>query len=753
MNISKYLFWLFFALIYFVSPFLVIKYLNISREFIFGIMQIISELGVLLVILFYRESIKKRFCKKEINLLIICFVSAIAADFLYMNNLTDFNKENFIMATIQELFIEDFLFMVFMTTMLIFLYLRMKESFLKSKFSIIFAILAGSLYFFISIKFAIKSHFSPVIQNPDYLQFYSCITISVIESFKVALVAAMSARSNKINDFLFLQAILLLCFSELGISYTEIIVVDHLYGTSPFEAGWFIGILSFFILFLKAKGPPQFNKEDFTDNYSLRTIISISILIGLTLFYFLLGYLKIINVVEVENVLAIILICFLVWFFSNLVAMQFSKVLVNLNLQIIKPDYFLLTPSCPWELDTYREIPSEGIYETKKIIQNYNGLAKEANKMVQKFREQTKIVTLSKIAKQVSHDIKSPLSALSMMSKLYMQELPEEKRIIVRQQIERMQDIINNLLAKSKVNENNVIDKNTYRVELISSVIEEIISEKRINFSTQSGIVIESEIYTEHNYGLFAKINLSDFKRVISNIINNAVEALIDSKGKVFLKLNSSSKYKVEIEIEDNGRGIPSENLAKLGFEGVSFGKEKSNESGNGLGLYHARSILAKWGGTLSIISEVGTGTKVTITLPRSEEPKWFVSKIIFKKNQIIIILDDENGIHKIWENRFKSLLISEYGITLIHLYHPNGFRDWFRENPNEIRHAICLCDYEFRGFNESGLDLLEEYNMKNSILITSHYENEKVRKRCETLEICLIPKMLVGFVPFEVAD
>jgi signal transduction histidine kinase len=755
MRVLRKMSWLFYSMIYIVTPFLVIKYINTSREITFGVVQIISEIGVLLVLLYYRDSVKKIFSRREINLIIVCFVSAIGADFLYMNNLTELNKENIIMAFIQEIFIEDFLFMVFMTTMLIFLFKRMKEAFLNNKISIIFAILAGSIYLIISIKFALSSHFSPVIKNPDYMQFYSCMIISFIESIKVGLVSAMSARSNKLNDFLFLQAILLLCFSELGISYTELIVVEHLYGTSPFEAGWFLGIMVFFVLVVKEKGMPQFRKEDFTDNYSLRTIMSISILVGLTLFYYLLRYLKVISVSGVENVLAVILVCFLVWFFANLFSMLYSKILVNINLQVIKPNHFLLLNSSHTEnelLNIYRDIPSKGIYETQKIISNYNLLAHEANKMFQNFCKQTKSVAFSKIAKKVSHDIRSPLSALSILVKHHLQELPEEKRIMIRQQIDRMQDIANDLSAKSRYP---AIDDMTkiIRVELLTSILEEIISEKRLNFCTNNRLVIEDDIYDENSYGLFAKINLSEFKCIISNLINNALEALAKEEGKIVVKLRSPSKSIVYISIEDNGKGIPSEMISKLGFEGVSFAKEKNKESGNGLGLFHARITLEDWGGTLTINSEVNIGTKVMIHLPRVAEPKWFVPKIQIVSKQTVVILDDEQGIHQVWDRRFKEFQFLDHSISVIHLFNPDAFRVWSKNNSTIMNEILCLCDFEFHGYKESGLDLLEEYKLKNLILVTSHYENEKIRDSCENLGVRLIPKMLVAFVPLEVSS
>lgn len=369
--------------------------------------------------------------------------------------------------------------------------------------------------------------------------------------------------------------------------------------------------------------------------------------------------------------------------------------------------------------------------------------------------EVDKLQVLNKMARQVSHDIRSPLAVLNMIVRQNLRELPEEKRVVIRQQIERIQDIANNLLAKNKDATASNISKSdvkTTRVELLSSVIEEIITEKRLYFRSKLGITIEGDIYDSNSYGLFAKINLTEFKRILSNLINNAAEAFNDSNGKIVIKLYSNSNESIEIVVEDNGKGIPSEILSKLGNEGASFGKEKNSESGNGLGLYHARTTVENFGGKFKIESEVGKGTKMIIVLPRESAPAWFVPKLVLKNGQAVVILDDDQGIHHTWDNRFKEFNLCEQGIEVIHLSNPNDFRAWVSKESYRWKEVLYLSDFELLGFKETGLDLLEEQKIKNAILVTSHYENESIRERCDKLGVRLIPKMLAGFVPISVS-
>jgi hypothetical protein len=84
---------------------------------------------------------------------------------------------------------------------------------------------------------------------------------------------------------------------------------------------------------------------------------------------------------------------------------------------------------------------------------------------------------VAKIASQVAHDIRSPLAALNVYIKC-ISSLPEEERVFIRNATDRINDIANNLVIKFK---NELVAKdNTIGNEIISIMIENIVSEKRI---------------------------------------------------------------------------------------------------------------------------------------------------------------------------------------------------------------------------------------------------------------------------------
>ena len=98
--------------------------------------------------------------------------------------------------------------------------------------------------------------------------------------------------------------------------------------------------------------------------------------------------------------------------------------------------------------------------------------------------------------------------------------------------------------------------------------------------------------------------------RVLINIIRNADEAMRGG-GRITLGV-SEADGNLLIEITDTGKGIPEESLAKI-FEPF-FSEGKSD--GTGLGMSMAKKLIESHGGTISISSEVGTGTTFHVSLP-----------------------------------------------------------------------------------------------------------------------------------------
>lgn len=361
---------------------------------------------------------------------------------------------------------------------------------------------------------------------------------------------------------------------------------------------------------------------------------------------------------------------------------------------------------------------------------------------------------MGRIAAQVAHDIRSPLVALDAALK-NTAELPEKKRIIVRHAVNRIRDIANNLLEKNRQHPKAASAADNaaggragepLEVRLLSSLIDPVITEKRLQFESKPGVNLDFEL-TRESYGLFAKIQPVEFRRMVSNLVNNAVEVLGD-KGVVNVGLTHDDEN-IILTVADNGKGIPPAILAKLGQRGETHGKA----GGSGLGLFHARSTAESWGGSLVITSELGKGTAVTIKLPKAEAPAGFVPALVLPPGQPVVVLDDDETIHQVWEGRFDSARVKEHDIEIIHFSEPDKLREWVKADPAKAKTAVCLFDYELLGFKETGLSLAEELDLCNkTILVTSRGEEQRIIEDCTRLNIRMIPKGLADFVPITIA-
>ena len=105
-------------------------------------------------------------------------------------------------------------------------------------------------------------------------------------------------------------------------------------------------------------------------------------------------------------------------------------------------------------------------------------------------------------------------------------------------------------------------------------------------------------------------------QQVLMNLIGNAIK--YTEHGSILLEANASKSF-VEVNIQDNGMGIPEEEL-RLVLEDYQRGTNVATTPGTGLGLNLSRHIIELHGGELSIESEVGKGTTVGFTLPVSEQ-------------------------------------------------------------------------------------------------------------------------------------
>lgn len=330
---------------------------------------------------------------------------------------------------------------------------------------------------------------------------------------------------------------------------------------------------------------------------------------------------------------------------------------------------------------------------------------------------------VAEMAAQVAHDIRSPLAALDTALK-DISQIPEEKRALLRAASGRIRGIAEGLLDKNR----EASRAGEPPPSALEPLIESAVEEKRLLVPDKVKL---SASGNHGGDGVFAVIDPGAFKRVLSNLLNNALESLADG-GTVGLTLETDARQ-VRVTVTDDGKGIPPEVLARLGERGVSWGKE----GGSGLGLSHAKSFAEAHGGRLEIVSEVGKGTSAALVLPRTPAPSWFVSDIAVAEGGGVAILDDDPGIHGVWKNRFAGM-----NAVLRHFSAPDELRRWVMDHPDAARESLCLFDYELAQPAITGLALARELGLlAKMILVTSRAEDSAVIAECAAAGVRLLPK------------
>jgi nitrogen fixation/metabolism regulation signal transduction histidine kinase len=187
-------------------------------------------------------------------------------------------------------------------------------------------------------------------------------------------------------------------------------------------------------------------------------------------------------------------------------------------------------------------------------------------------------------------------------------ELSDEKKTSLQQVCDRISDIANNLFRYTNQDypgNHATSVPNTQPINIIADVME-IVAEKRYEYVFRD-IKFTPKFNT--NSSIFINADSVAFKRAISNIINNAVDAIEDRTGEVSISINKIDE-KVQIIIEDNGKGMPEPVRERiLNRTPVTF--DKAN--GHGIGYTQIHDMLRENEGRLQIQSKRNTGTKITL--------------------------------------------------------------------------------------------------------------------------------------------
>lgn len=221
--------------------------------------------------------------------------------------------------------------------------------------------------------------------------------------------------------------------------------------------------------------------------------------------------------------------------------------------------------------------------------------------------QQERLATLGELTATVSHEIRNPLAAIRSSLHLAIQKT-KDLELGIDRSLERA--------------ERNVVRCDGIITDLLGYASEPICDEEQIGGddwlkATLSELeVLENVEFVKRFSAPKAQLVIAPerIRQAVVNIVENAVQALADmpeDKTRVLIVRTAIHAERYTVIFEDNGPGLDSDTVAKV-FEPLFSTKSY----GCGLGLATARKIIEKHGGALRFESEVGVGTKVTMSLP-----------------------------------------------------------------------------------------------------------------------------------------
>jgi signal transduction histidine kinase len=249
----------------------------------------------------------------------------------------------------------------------------------------------------------------------------------------------------------------------------------------------------------------------------------------------------------------------------------------------------------------------------EQLTQYSEHLAELVEQKTAELKGVERLAAIGQMAAMVGHDLRSPLQAI--LNTIYL----EKKQV----------DTLDGCLAPSEARKaqqlHDGLDKVDEHVAYMSSMVTDLLdfartpSPKITRTSTEQlvndalrGVAAPTNVVIEKKLDpSLPALDIDPFlmQRALINIIGNAVQAMPD--GGTLTITTKKEGQSASINVADTGMGIPPENISKL-FEPLFTTKSR----GVGLGLAIVKSMIEAHGGTITVASDVGRGSKFCIALP-----------------------------------------------------------------------------------------------------------------------------------------
>ncbi len=219
-----------------------------------------------------------------------------------------------------------------------------------------------------------------------------------------------------------------------------------------------------------------------------------------------------------------------------------------------------------------------------------------------------KLTMTGKIARSIAHEVRNPLTNLSLALEQLKDELDVDNEYvtmftdIIGRNVDRIGQLITEMLNSSKPRE---LDRKKQDFNAVVKATLQLVSD-RIKLKRMR---LETHFSTDDCHAL---LDRDQVKTALLNILVNAVEAMEEGKGMLLVKTTCMEDNRVCVEVADNGGGISEADRKRL-FDPFFTGKS----GGMGLGLTATQNIINSHKGSIEVESQVGQGTTFRLFFPK----------------------------------------------------------------------------------------------------------------------------------------
>ena len=221
----------------------------------------------------------------------------------------------------------------------------------------------------------------------------------------------------------------------------------------------------------------------------------------------------------------------------------------------------------------------------------------------------------------ISHDLKTPITAIKGYVEGIMDgvaDTPEKMERYIRtiyNKANDMDNLINELTLYSKIDSNRI--PYNFSTLSVNDYFDDCASDLKIDIEAR-GVKFDYLNYVNDGVRIIA--DAEQLKRVINNIVSNALKYMNKSQKQIHLRVKDVGDF-VQIEIEDNGKGIGAKELPHI-FERFyrTDASRNSETGGSGIGLSIVKKIIEEHGGKIWATSKEGTGTIMYFVIRKYQE-------------------------------------------------------------------------------------------------------------------------------------